>query len=163
VYGGSLIVVNIELNQERINETLFRFLQSVYLFEKREATLFSVSWDEVYLLQLLARKNPMTVTELAKKLKVKNFTASRMITRLADQKLVLRKQSTEDRRVMEIFLTTQGRNKIQEIEVFNYKTILANIDTLGENEVQILMNSIENLDILLSLKNIRGENDEFGE
>ncbi len=156
-------MVNIELNQERINETLFRFLQSVYLFEKREATLFSVSWDEVYLLQLLARKNPMTVTELAKKLKVKNFTASRMITRLADQKLVLRKQSTEDRRVMEIFLTTQGRNKIQEIEVFNYKTILANIDTLGENEVQILMNSIENLDILLSLKNIRGENDEFGE
>ncbi len=156
-------MVNIELNQERINETLFRFLQSVYLFEKRETTLFSVSWDEVYLLQLLARKNPMTVTELAKKLKVKNFTASRMITRLADQKLVLRKQSTEDRRVMEIFLTTQGRNKIQEIEVFNYKTILANIDTLGENEVQILMNSIENLDILLSLKNIRGENDEFGE
>jgi DNA-binding MarR family transcriptional regulator len=91
-------------------------LQSVYLFEKRETTLFSVSWDEVYLLQLLARKNPMTVTELAKKLKVKNFTASRMITRLADQKLVLRKQSTEDRRVMEIFLTTQGEIRFRRLK-----------------------------------------------
>ena len=143
---------NIELNQERINEVLFNFLQSVYLFEQREASLFLVSWDEVYLLQLLARKNPMTVTELAMKLKVKNFTASRVITRLADQGLVVKKQSTEDGRLVEVSITPQGRNKIQEIEAFNYHTILANIDTLGENKVQILMNSIENLDILLGLK-----------
>ncbi len=145
-------MVNIDLNQKRINEILFLFLQSVYLFEKREASLFSVSWDEVYLLQLLARKNPMTVTELAKKLKVKNFTVSRMITRLADQNLVLRKQSTEDRRLVEVSITSQGLSKINEIETFNYNTILANINTIGKNEVQILMNSIENLDILLGLK-----------
>lgn len=145
-------MANIKLNQERINEILFLFLQNVYLFEKREASLFSVSWDEVYLLQLLSRKNPMTVTVLAKKLKVKNFTASRMITRLADQNLVFRKQSNEDRRLVEVSITSQGLNKIHEIETFNYNTILANIDTLGENEVQILMNSIEKLDILLGLK-----------
>lgn len=145
-------MANIELNQERINEILFLFLQSVYLFEKRETALFSVSWDEVYLLQLLARKSPMTVSELAKKLKVKNFTASRMITRLADQNLVVRKQSTEDRRIVEVSITPQGLEKIHEIEAFNYNTILANIDTLGENEVQILMKSIENLDILLGLR-----------
>lgn len=148
-------MANIELNQERINEILFLFLQSVYLFEKREAYLFSVSWDEVYLLQLLARKNPMTVTEIAKKLKVKNFTASRMITRLADQNLLFRKQSTEDRRVVEVSITPQGLNKINVIEDFNYNTILSNIDTLGENEVQILMNSIKNLDILLGLNDKR--------
>ncbi|NLB87763.1 MAG: MarR family transcriptional regulator [Syntrophomonadaceae bacterium] len=143
---------NIELNQERINEILFIFLKSVYLFEKREATLFNVTWDEVYLLQLLARKNPMTVSELAKNLKIKNFTASRMITRLAEQNLVLRKQSTEDKRSVEVFITAEGLNKIREIEDFNYKTILANIDTLGENEVQALIKSIENLDILLGVK-----------
>ncbi len=145
-------MANIELNQERVNEILFNFLQSVYLFESREASLFSVSWDEVYLLQLLARKNPMTVTELAKKLKVKNFTASRMITRLADQNLIVRKQSADDRRIVEVFITQQGLNKINQIETFNYNTILANIDSLGRNEVQILMNSIGNLDILLGLK-----------
>ncbi len=65
--------------------------------------------------------------------------------------------------MIEIFITPQGQNKIQEIETFHYHTILANIDTLGENEVQILMNSIGNLDILLGLKNIRGENDEYRE
>ena len=144
-------MANKKLNQQRISEILFRYLQSLYLFEQREASLFSVSWDEVYLLQLLVRQNPMTVTELARKLKVKNFTASRMITRLADQNLVLRNQSTKDRRLVEVSITSQGRNKIQEIETFNYHTILTNIDTLGENEVQVLINSIENLDILLGL------------
>ena len=141
-----------KLSQDLINEILFRYLQNLYRFEKREASLFSVSWDEVYLLQLLARQNPMTVTELANRLKVKNFTASRMITRLADQNLVLRNHSTKDRRIVEVSITLEGLNKIHEIEAFNYNTILANIDALGENEVQILMNSIENLDILLGLK-----------
>lgn len=143
---------NIELSRERINDILFLFLQSVYLFERRESSLFSVSWDEVYLLQLLARKNPMTVTELARKLKVKNFTASRMISRLADQDLVVRQQSSDDGRIVEVYITRQGLEKIKEIEDFNYKTILSNIDILGEKEVQTLMDSIEKLDILLGLK-----------
>lgn len=143
---------NIELSRERINDIFFLFLQSVYLFERRESSLFSVSWDEVYLLQLLARKNPMTVTELARKLKVKNFTASRMISRLADQDLVVRQQSSDDGRIVEVYITRQGLEKIKEIEDFNYKTILSNIDILGEKEVQTLMDSIEKLDILLGLK-----------
>lgn len=143
---------NIEFSRERINDILFLFLQSVYLFERRESSLFSVSWDEVYLLQLLARKNPMTVTELARKLKVKNFTASRMISRLADQDLVVRQQSSDDGRIVEVYITRQGLEKIKEIEDFNYKTILSNIDILGEKEVQTLMDSIEKLDILLGLK-----------
>lgn len=143
---------NIEFSRERINDILFLFLQSVYLFERRESSLFSVSWDEVYLLQILARKNPMTVTELARKLKVKNFTASRMISRLADQDLVVRQQSSDDGRIVEVYITRQGLEKIKEIEDFNYKTILSNIDILGEKEVQTLMDSIEKLDILLGLK-----------
>jgi len=145
-------VSNIEFSRERINDILFLFLQSVYLFERRESSLFSVSWDEVYLLQILARKNPMTVTELARKLKVKNFTASRMISRLADQDLVVRQQSSDDGRIVEVYITRQGLEKIKEIEDFNYKTILSNIDILGEKEVQTLMDSIEKLDILLGLK-----------
>lgn len=143
---------NIEFSRERINDIFFLFLQSVYLFERRESSLFSVSWDEVYLLQLLARKNPMTVTELARKLKVKNFTASRMISRLADQDLVVRQQSSDDGRIVEVYITRQGLEKIKEIEDLNYKTILSNIDILGEKEVQTLMDSIEKLDILLGLK-----------
>lgn len=145
-------MINTNLNRERINEVLFQFLQSVYLFEKRETSQFLVTWDEVYLLQLLARYHSMTVTELAKKMKVKTFTISRMITRLAKQNLVSRNQSSIDRRLVEISITKDGISKINDIETFNYNTILANIDILGENEVQILMNSIEKLDILLGLK-----------
>lgn len=94
----------------------------------------------------------MTVTELARKLKVKNFTASRMISRLADQDLVVRQQSSDDGRIVEVYITRQGLEKIKEIEDLNYKTILSNIDILGEKEVQTLMDSIEKLDILLGLK-----------
>ena len=144
-------MTNNELHQERINEVLFRFLQSVYLFEKRESTLFSVSWDEVYLLQLLARQNTQTVTELAEKLKVKSFTVSRMLTRLAAQNLVHRESSAKDRRVVEVSITAQGRKKLRDIETFNYNTILSNLGALKENEVLALMNSIEKLDILLGL------------
>ena len=146
-------MANEEMTQERINDVLFRFLQSVYLFEKREISLFNVTWDEVYLMQLLVRQYSMTVSELADKLKVKAFTASRMITRLCSQNLVTREQSSCDRRVIKVSITSNGIQKIQEIEAFNNNMIRSNIGSLGNMDIQTLMSAIEKLDDLLGLTN----------
>ena len=157
-------MANIEIAPAQINDVLFRFLQSVYLFEKREQSLFDVSWDEVYLLQLLVRQHPMTVSELAEKLKVKTFTASRMITRLSSQNLVIREPAADDRRRVKVSITPYGLEKIRQIEAFNYHTILSNIHTLGDMEIRTLMKSIEKLEDLLGLHPWKGEEtNELGE
>ena len=59
-----------EIEKKRVDDALFAFLQSVYLYEKRETQQFSVNWDEVYLLQLLLRTRGMGFSELREQLKV---------------------------------------------------------------------------------------------
>lgn len=140
-----------EISREKVDRVLFKFLQSVYLFEKREMSLFGISWDEVYLLQLLARHSRMRVSELAAELKVKAFTASRMITKLCNQRFVERNHSTDDNRVIFVSLTSLGRHKINQIEEYNYEVVCSRIEMLKDIDINVLMRSIEKLDDFLGL------------
>lgn len=137
--------------REKVDRVLFQFLQSVYLFERRETSLFGISWDEVYLLQLLVRQNRMRVSELAAKLKVKAFVASRMVTRLCEQNLVERIHSTSDNRVILVSLTPLGKQKILQIEDYNYQMVCSRIEMLQDIDINVLMHSIEKLDDFLGL------------
>lgn len=146
-------MMNNEIEKERIDEVLFRFLQSVYLFEQREKELYGVTWDEVYLMQLLIRNQSLTVSELSRKLNTKAFTTSRMISKLNKENLVIRESSTKDKRIVNVAITAQGIKLIKEIENYNYKTIIANIKKLKGMDIHTMMNGIEQLDILLDLDN----------
>lgn len=144
--------MNNGIEKERIDEVLFRFLQSVYLFEQREKNLFHISWDEVYLMQLLIRNGSLTVSELSRRLNTKAFTTSRMISRLSKENLVIRKASIKDKRSIYVSITALGIQKIKDIEAYNYNTIMANIKEIKGMDIHTIMNGIEQLDSLLDLE-----------
>ncbi len=139
------------MDKEEIDQILFKFLQSIYLFERREASLFDVTWDEVYLLQLLIRQPGMPVSVLSRQMKLVDFVVSRMITRLAKSGLVRRESSKVDKRVVQVYITEAGKAKVEAIEQFNYQTVSAQLPRLGDQEIEVLMQSIGNLNEFLGL------------
>lgn len=143
-----------EIEKERIDEVLYRFLQCVYLFEQREKDLFQVSWDEVYLMQLLLRNHSMTISELSRRLNTKAFTISRMISRLSNHNLVVRESSSKDKRNVMVSMAPLGIEKMKEIESYNYNTIMANLGKIKGMDIHTIMNGIEQLDVLLDLKDL---------
>jgi DNA-binding MarR family transcriptional regulator len=138
-------------DKEEIDQVLFKFLQSIYLFERREASLFDVTWDEVYLLQLLIRQPGLPVSALSRLMKVVDFVVSRMITRLAKTGLVRRESSKVDKRVVQVYITEAGKEKVEAIEQFNYQTVSAQFPRLGDQEIEVLLQSIGNLSEFLGL------------
>jgi DNA-binding MarR family transcriptional regulator len=141
-----------QIPKERVDQVLFKFLESVYLFEKRETALFGVTWDEVYLLQLLLKHGPMAVSELAGKLKMAAFMTSRMVTRLAAKNFTKRDKTSGDRRVTIVSITDIGKQKIDVIEGYNYQVVSSSFANLANIDIQNLMGSIEKLDEVLGLK-----------
>jgi DNA-binding MarR family transcriptional regulator len=139
------------IEKKRVDGALFAFLQSVYLFEKRETQLFSVNWDEVYLLQLLRRQPGIGFSELTTRMKVPKFTLSRMLTRLEETGLIRRDKESGDRRLVQLSLTEDGMGKIAEIEAFNYETVARQFPHMPEEEMEILLRTLEKLDTLLNL------------
>ncbi len=138
--------------EQQVNEALFSFLQSIYLFEQRELDMFGVDWGEVYMMQLLLRQPGMRISELSSRMKVKDFVTSRTVTKLANAGLLQRIASTKDKRVVEVYITDAGKAKIASIEKFNYAAVSANFEHISKEQLLLLMNTIGQLDKLLNLQ-----------
>lgn len=139
------------LDKDKMNEVLFHFLESIYLFEKREMDHFDINWDEIYLLQLVKRNPGQKMVDLSEMMKVKPFVMSRMITRLERAKLLKRMTSLQDKRVTHIHLTDTGLAKIQEIELYNYETLRKQLLTYSPEELSVIMRTLKNLNTILGL------------
>lgn len=142
---------NDEITKSEVDTALYKFLQSIYLFERRESTLFGITWGETYLLHLLKRAPGMPVSEVARQLKVQDFFASRMITKLSKEGLTRREGSQGDRRVVKVFLTDTGKQKLNEIENYNYSIISTRSENVPIPDVKVLMKSIEQLGTFFGL------------
>jgi DNA-binding MarR family transcriptional regulator len=74
-----------------------------------------------------------------------------MITRLAKTGLVRRESSKVDKRVVQVYITDAGKEKVEAIEQFNYQTVSAQFPRLGDQEIEVLLQSIGNLSEFLGL------------
>lgn len=140
------------IDKKEVNESLFKFLKSIYLFENREIKLFNITWDEVYLLQLLIRYSGICVSDISKELRVRKFVASRMIKRLEEVNFVRKESDDNDKRVVKVYITGAGLEKINEIEAYNYETVKKNISKFPKENMHMLLQVISQLDILLDLQ-----------
>ncbi len=140
------------LDKGQVDSALFEFLQCVYLFEKRESAMFGVGWDEIYLLQLLKHEPGLCVSDIASRLRIEKFVASRMLTRLSEKNLVKRDVSALDKRIVKLYITKEGENKISEIEEYNYNTVVLQTKQIPKEDILFLLNSLEKLPVLLNLQ-----------
>lgn len=147
------------IDKNEVDAALFEFLRSIYLFERRESSMFGVTWDEVYLLQLLIRRPGMRVSHLSQELRIPKFAASRMLTRLQQNGLVLKESDGTDGRAVSVHITEAGREKIGAIEAYNYETVSAHFGTMPEPTLRLLLQTITELGGLLNL-NAAGESGE---
>ena len=147
-------MISYTIDKKETDMALFKFLKSIYLFEHREAELFNIKWDEVYLLQLLIRQPGICVSEISKELRVFNFETSRMIRRLEKEGLVRRENANIDKRVVNIYITEAGLEKVNAIEAYNYETVKKNFDKFPEETIHMLLKSISQLDVLLNLQDM---------
>lgn len=145
-------MVNNEINKEIIDEVFFELLKNIYLFQRKEAALFKVTWDEIYMLQLLSRQQGIQVSVLSRQLKMQDFVTSRMITKLAKDGFVVRKTSEIDRRAVLVYITERGKAKLEEIQEYNFKTIYSHYDKLPAEDIRVLINSVDKLGELLGLE-----------
>lgn len=141
-----------DITRKKIDESLFNFLESIYFFEKHEEAIFGLKWDEIYLLQTIARNDGLSVTELGSRLETETFVVSRMLTKMEKSDLVKRTQSTTDRRFSHFSLSENGLKKIQEIEAFNYQVVMKDIEKMTPEQSEWLLSRLNHLGDLLRVK-----------
>lgn len=141
----------LKTEEKQIKESLFKFLESIYKFEKYEEKNFGLNWDEIYLLQILIRSPGLCVTEISTKMKVKPFVASRMLNKMEELGLTKKANDKNDKRIFHQYVTDNGRKIINQIDDFNYSVVVSQLEKMTEEHSQFIISILDNLGELLKL------------
>ena len=107
-----------ELNQNNLEETLFEYVEQFRVLIEPETwgnILAECSKNELWVLLLLYRKGESNMSQIAEYLNVPLNTATGIISRMENKKMVDRNRHPDDKRVVTIALSDGGRRQMAEI------------------------------------------------
>jgi len=105
--------------------------------------------DQHYMLRYINNKSSCTSTELAEAFEVKKSAITAIINRLYDKGLIVRTRDDNDRRVVYLTLTDQGKGLFDETEDKVHKLVESFIERFDEQEIKQFIETYEKLNQVL--------------
>jgi DNA-binding MarR family transcriptional regulator len=139
-------------SHNEIEELLFHLLRSFYQFERIEVEMFSLSYELIYILKLLKRTGRLSVGVIAREMRIKVFTTTRLIDQLEKKSLVKRERADSDKRNVFAVITPAGKKIIKKIEDHAIKLILGNLSRYSEKEIGLLFGVLSNMENILGIE-----------
>lgn len=131
------------MEKKDIDKILFSFLETSYLFEKSEEKTFGLTWQEIYLLQLLKKDGPSSINSLGSRLYLEKYQITRLVKRLEEKQKITRNKSENDARIILITITEDGINSIDEIEKYHFKLFQKNQSEIKESEITGVIDALQ--------------------
>ncbi|RLL86984.1 transcriptional regulator [Mesotoga sp. H07pep.5.4] len=108
-----------------------------------------VTQSQILVMRVLNLRGDMKVSDISKELDLSNSTVSGIIDRLVEKKIVQRKRSEEDRRIVMISLADEYRQPVKKgLNAFAQKMRKA-LSTMTEEDVDSIIRGLEKLEKIL--------------
>jgi len=133
-----------------LDEVLFDALRAVYGLERDKIVTFDLTFEEIYILQFLRRRKKTCMSDIVAELRIPMSTASRIITRMQNRKLIIRKRDGGDRRNILVKLCRSGSTLVKRVEDHTYKIIMKNLSSYSPGEIESFYMTAKNLKSILS-------------
>ena len=139
-------------DRDAIKGLLFNILKAVHRFEQYEVNKFGLTFQQIYLLKFLNRGSDLTISEIATEMRMKIFSATRLVDQLEEKSLVDRQKSKADKRSVIVSLNKKGRERINKIDDNALDTILNNISCFSEEEINAFFITSEHFEEILTVE-----------
>ena len=142
------------LDIDKYKEEAFKYIDNIKDMLSSDIwsdILMDCSKNDLFVLWFLYRNKYANMTQIAEYISAPLNTVTGIINRMEKKKLVVRERSAEDRRVVSISLGEQGIAQIELIikELTGY--VLAAVNELSEEEIELLIKVVKKLpDIMQS-------------
>lgn len=133
-----------ETQLDRILRALSIFLDKIgpEMMNHKDLNLTS---PQYHMLRFLSSKGPCKVKELAEKMEVKPSAITVMIDRLVHNNFVIRHHDSQDRRVIFINLTDEGRKVLQTVKQRHKAVLHQYLIHLPDDEIEAFADTFEKL------------------
>lgn len=123
-----------------LEELMFAYIDKIkYLIspELWSSEILNCSKNEVFILLLLYRRDNVNMSQIAEYLSVPLNTVTGIIARMEKKRLLYRTRSKEDKRVVTLEMSEQGKEQIKEImqEILQYGNLILEHFTADEIEL----------------------------
>ena len=123
------------------------------LFEEAQASsgeAVSINKQECRVINMVGQYQPIMMREIAERAKLSITNTTGIVDKLVKRKYLRRDRSDEDRRIVRIFLTSEGE-KIYTMEIENYRRVSqAILDGLEEPEQQEMLRMMQKVAVHLN-------------
>lgn len=144
-----------EKGKKILNELLVQLFNDILQIEEKSlknGPLSDLSVTELHTIEAIGMYKERTMTEVAQDLKITVGTLTTAINKLIKKGYVDRKRIEEDRRVVLIHLTKKGKLAYRIHEKFHNDMINETISGLRDDEEEILISSLERLNVFFKEK-----------
>ncbi|MGI6732175.1 MAG: nitronate monooxygenase [Anaerovoracaceae bacterium] len=133
---------------QKINDRLVSLFNIVMKTEEeaiKKSSMHNLSITEVHTLVAIGLEEARTMSQVAETLKISVSTLTSAINRLVEKKVVNRFRGPEDRRIVKLELTEEGKAVVEEHENFHHEMVRHAMESLTEEEQSLLLQSLDNI------------------
>ncbi len=130
---------------DRVVQGLRRVVRALQSFSQDIYRNYGLTAPQLWALKTLLRLGPMPVGRLAAELAVHQSSLSLLVDRLEARSLVRRRRSSQDKRVVELLLTTRGRTLAAEAPEAAQGRLRHALDQLPAARVKEIRQAVEQI------------------
>lgn len=138
-----------------IVQSMRRVFKAIHAYSRLALKEFGVTGPQLWMLRTLEEEGPLTVGDLADRMYLHISTASGVLDRLEERRLVRRRRAAEDRRVVWIELTAKGRTLLRNAPEPAQGRLLHGLERLGRRELARLYSSMKRIAQIMEAENIQ--------
>jgi len=137
--------LSLEAFADRVMELFPQLARSIARYENNYLTRGVITPPQVWVLRRLTQQRECTMCALADFMKMGLSSVTGMVDRLVNQKLVNRRRTEKDRRIVFVDITAKGRKILKEIMEQHRNTTLNLFESLTSEERSVYLGILEKL------------------
>lgn len=137
-----------------IIDNLRRVFQVVNEQSKKAEHATGLTGPQLWAIKTIAQEAPIMVSEIALRMYLHPATVVGILDRLEKQGLVVRIRSTEDRRVVRVELTAQGRALVKKAPEVAQGLLVAGLEKLNGKKLTNIAQGLDQMAVILGAQNI---------
>ncbi len=137
-----------------IIDNLRRVFQAVNEQSKKAEHETGLTGPQLWAIKTIAQEAPIMVSEIARRMYLHPATVVGILDRLEKQELVIRIRSTEDRRVVRVELTGQGKSLVKKAPEVAQGLLVAGLEKLSSNRLKSISQALNQMAILLGAQHM---------
>ncbi len=137
-----------------IIDNLRRVFQVVNEQSKKAEKETGLTGPQLWAIKTISQGAPIMVSEIARRMYLHPATVVGILDRLENQGLAVRIRSTEDRRVVRVELTAQGKALVKKSPEVAQGLLVAGLEKLGSAKLKNIAGALDQMAQILGAQNI---------